>query len=93
MLVDEQFIVLHFSGTVVRWVVGQQPEVVGVYDTNLHGELQNFSVCDTSVGNPITKVDSCGRGVEYTVIVNEFVHGDAYTPDQYVFVAKFKGFV
>lgn len=92
MFVDDQFIVAHYSGTVTRWVSGRPPEVVGVYDTNLRGELQNFSVCDTPVGSSIFKVDSRGQKIEYAVVVNEFVHGDAYIPDEYVFVAVFIGF-
>ena len=90
---DGQFILFHASGTPVRWLLEQPPVVVGVYDTDRYGELQEFTVCDTSVGDSVFKVDSKGRKVEYTVVVNEIVYGDAWTPHEYIFVARFKGFV
>lgn len=89
----EKYIVHSFCGTAVRMVTAQEPEVTSTYDTDRYGELQNFSVCDTSVGDSIFHTDVRGCRGEYEVIVNDITYGDAEFPDKYVFVAQFKSYV
>jgi hypothetical protein len=89
----QKYIVCSFIGTAVRWVTAQPPEFTGVYDTDRYGELQNFSVCDTSVGDAVFHTDVWGRRAEYTVVVNDITYGNAEYPDEYVFVARWKQWV
>lgn len=88
-----KYIVHSFCGTAVRMVTAQAPEVTGTYETDRYGELQNFSVCDTSVGDAVFHTDVRGRRAEYTVVVNEIDYGNAEFPDEYTFVARWKRWV
>ena len=87
------YIVLQAAGTAVRMVTAQAPEVTGTYDTFRYGELQNFSVCDTSVGDPVFHTDVRGRQAEYIVVVNDITYGNAEFPDEYTFVARWNQWV
>lgn len=79
----DKYIVVQARGTAVRMVTAVPPKVVDKYETDRYGELQEFTVCDTSVGDAVFHE----RG-EYEVIVNEIIYGDAWYPDEYIFVAK-----
>ena len=89
----QKYIVCSFIGTVVRMVTVQPPEVTGVYDTDRYGVLQEFAVCDTSVGDAVFHTDVRGRRGEYEVVVNDVSYGDAEFPDEYTFVARWKRWV
>ena len=89
----QKYIVCSFTGTAVRMATAQPPEVTGVYDTDRYGVLQEFSVCDTSVGDSVFHTDVRGRRAEYTVVVNDVTYGSPEIPDEYTFVARWKQWV
>ena len=89
----QKYIVCSFIGTAVRMVTAQAPEVTGTYETERYGTLQEFTVCDTSVGDAIFHTDVRGRRAEYTVVVNDISYGNAEFPDEYTFVARWKQWV
>jgi hypothetical protein len=88
-----KYIVVQVAGTAVTIRTAQAPEVIGTYDTFRYGELQEFTVCDTSVGDAVFHTDVRGRRAEYTIVVNDITYGSPETPDEYVFVARWKQWV
>ena len=89
----QKYIVCSFIGTAVRMVTAQAPEVTGTYDTFRYGELQEFTVCDTSVGDAVFHTDVRGHRAEYEVAINDIAYGNAEFPDEYTFVARWKQWV